>query len=878
MEKKCVDIIIPIYNAFDDLQICIESLMKNTDLQTHRLILINDCSPDERVRPYLDSLKAGHVLVFHNEKNLGFSGNINLGMRQSSENDVLLLNSDTVVTKNWIEKMLKCAYSDRTIGTVTPLSNNATLCSVPVFCQENRLPEYLSIDRAAEIVERVSFCDYPRITVAHGFCMFVKREVIDKIGGFDAETFQRGYGEENDFCNRAEQAGYIHVMCDNVYIYHSGTKSFISKEKEKLIQAHEKILETRYPVQMHRNAVYCRDNPNKYICDNVDLFFKLSNGKKNILYILHSDFKVGRNDNIGGTQFHVRDLKDGLMGTHNVFVLARNLETLCLTAYCDGKEYDFSFYVGLADDILLDSNREIKKVLDSILEAFSIDLVHVHHISGLSLDIFTLAKEKGIPLVLTCHDFYYICPTIRLISEDGKECCESNPEQCRACLRSVTGLIETVDILAQWRARVRRIFDVCSKIVFPSESAKAQYSKVYPEFEEKYMVIEHGVENEPQLSIDGTLPEEEREEFTFDFDKVEHNGSNYQLKGWVNAFRMNLRTETVYLKITGKNGKECYIPVQLTSTDYTRGVVARVDSVIPQDPDFCGEIRAALVLCDGEKIYTAQTEAKHITLKEKKEKYSLNVAFIGGLSMAKGSQLVKKIIQNGADDIHWFTFGTIGDLELHNLKRKNYTEIGTYNARDLKQLIEVHKIDVVGMLSICPETYSYTLSEAITNNLPVIVTDLGALGERMREYQCGYMVSPANAVKEFLECVENWKKNPAILETLKEKATALRLKTVEQMIGEYEVLYRKVEQGKSPRTIGDYDHRLIYQSLRKNEPLTSAIPGQCEAVNELWQKEAREYQILKSTLTYQLMIKIIQIRFPFKKQIMDFVYKVRKMQ
>lgn len=874
--NKHVDIVIPIYNAFEDLQICVESLKKHTDLSVHRLILINDNSPDERIYPYLEEQKSDHILVFHNEKNQGFSANINLGMSQSSENDVLLLNSDTVVTKNWVENMLKCAYSSETIGTVTPLSNNATLCSVPVFCEENRLPDYLTIDQAAEVVERISFCDYPRITVAHGFCMLVKREVIEKIGGFDAETFQRGYGEENDFCNRAEQAGYIHAMCDNVYIYHSGTKSFISKEKEKLIQQHEKILEDRYPVQMHNNAVYCRDNPNKYICDNVDLFFKLSNGKKNILYVLHSDFKAGRNDNIGGTQFHVRDLKDGLSKENNVFVLARNVETLCLTIYCDGKEYEFAFYVGKADDIMLDSNREIRKVLDTILEAFAIDVVHVHHIIGLSFDIFTLAKEKNIPLVLTCHDFYYICPTVRLLSKDGKACCKEDTKQCKKCLRDTTGLIETVDYLTMWRMRIRKILDTCSKVVFPSENAKAHYMEIYPEFEEKYTVIEHGMDNAPQTSVDGTFPMEQREEFTFDIDKIEEHGSNYLLKGWVNAYQMNPLTEVFYLRIVNEAGKESYIPVNLSSIDYTKGIVARIECMLPDNSDFMGKFNAELILCDGETIYRSQTEAKSMHLKEKKEKYKLRVAFIGGLSVAKGSQIVKNIIRTGADDIHWFTFGTIGDADLHNIQKKNYTEIGTYQSRDLKMLIDLHKIDVIGIVSIWPETYSYTLSEAIVNNRPAIVTDIGAPGDRMKEYQCGYTVSFANAVGEFQNHVNELKDHPEMLQNITEKATKQQLKTIEQMVEEYRELYFKLEEGQSKSLTGQYNRKFIYQSYVKENADEEIQTGQITAANEVWIREAKEYQILKSTLTYQLMIKLIHMRFPFKKQIMDVIYKMRK--
>ena len=255
-----IDIIVPIYNAYDELKVCLESLRNHTDLSVNRLILINDNSSDKRIKFLVDNWKKENheknILVFHNLENMGFSNNVNLGMSQSETNDVLLLNSDTVVTKNWIEKIKSCAYSKEIIGTVTPLSNNATLCSVPNFCEVNQLPADIDIDLMATIVEECSFRKYPRITVANGFCMYIKRDVINLIGGFDAETFGRGYGEENDFCNRAEQKGYIHVMCDDTYIYHSGTKSFAAKEKKEYIKEHEHILFERYPQQMRNNLIY----------------------------------------------------------------------------------------------------------------------------------------------------------------------------------------------------------------------------------------------------------------------------------------------------------------------------------------------------------------------------------------------------------------------------------------------------------------------------------------------------------------------------------------------------------------------------------------------------------------------------------------------
>lgn len=265
----CVDIIIPIYNAFEKLQRCLQSIYCHTNLTENRLILINDKSSDMRIAPYLDNQMRDNIIVIHNNANKGFSNNVNLGMKQSADRDVILLNSDTVVTERWVEKMVQCAYRDNSIGTVTPLSNNATICSVPRFCEENTLPEGIDIDQMAAIVEECSLRKYPRIPVANGFCMYIKREVIDTIGDFDAGTFGRGYGEENDFCNRAEQGGYVHVMCDDTYIYHSGTQSFSTEEKMTYIKEHDRILYERYPKQMRKNAIYCKINPNGWVGRNI---------------------------------------------------------------------------------------------------------------------------------------------------------------------------------------------------------------------------------------------------------------------------------------------------------------------------------------------------------------------------------------------------------------------------------------------------------------------------------------------------------------------------------------------------------------------------------------------------------------------------------
>ena len=319
MSKKCrVSVIVPVYNALDDLKLCVESLKKHVDFNTDQVIIIDDCSPDSEVKIYLEELKTQGFTIIFNETNLGFSGTVNKGMA-STDSDVILLNSDTVVTSGWIDKILSCAYSDDSIATVTPFSNAATICSLPIFLKDNKFLKGFTIDQYAEVVERFSLKRYPEISVAVGFCMFIKRTVIDKIGLFDAETFQKGYGEENDFCWRASEYGYTHVLCDDTFIYHKGSASFKSKEKLKLMQSHEKILQERYQELDQQNSIFCSSDNNRDIRSIIKLFSKASPKRKNILYILHNDF---RSDSCGGTELHVRDLAYSLRKDFNIFVFA----------------------------------------------------------------------------------------------------------------------------------------------------------------------------------------------------------------------------------------------------------------------------------------------------------------------------------------------------------------------------------------------------------------------------------------------------------------------------------------------------------------------------------------------------------------------------
>lgn len=858
--KKCVDIIIPIYNAYEDLTICLESLYKNTNLKENRLILINDNSPDERIKPYLEQQRGENIIVIHNESNKGFSNNINIGMAQSEENDVILLNSDTILTANWVEKIVACAYREPSIGTVTPLSNNATLCSVPEFCEENKLPEGMTVDQAGEIIEKCSMHRYPRITVAHGFCMFVKREVIDAVGNFDAETFERGYGEENDFCNRAEQAGYHHVMCDDTYIYHSGTKSFISKEKERYIMLHDRILRERYPEQMHGNDLHVQKNPNHFVGENVDIYFDLANGKKNILYVVQSDFKKGAEDNIGGTQLHVRDLMTGLKEKYNVFVAARNGQYLNLTVYYGNKQKDFEFYIGKRKSIYEFQNKRFENLWRNILSAFHIDLIHVHHVINASFDIFYVAREYGIPLVFTAHDFYFICPSVKMLDEQDHICIGTDQsETCRECLHSQLGITDKIDYMKIWREKCAEVLTICQRVIVPDESAAEVMTLYYPFIKEKLSVVEHGydvvadIKKEVMSTID----------VVYKYEKVEKEGFSYRIQGWAYIQEKQGYTGgTTYLQLQNKTGLEALVPASRERRPDVIGNDGKWDvgfsCVIPRRLLDGGSLKVRIVIEDnGKLIHSVETfETPNLAPTEKK----LNVAFIGGLNKAKGGEEVSAIAASIREGVNWHVFGGIGVDKLARQKQGNLIKTGYYMPQDLPELLKEHEIDVIGILSIWPETYSYTLTEALLNGIPVIVTDIGALGRRTKELECGWLVSPEHVKDDFVKVIKDLLKDRTQLERYKEKIDSLQLPTIAQMSEKYEQMYEKLWNTEVTYESADYE--MIYEGFEEARYGGVRSENPTGSQKQQFLEEARELEQIKMSLSYRIIRRLWNMKIP----------------
>jgi GT2 family glycosyltransferase len=259
------DIVICVHNALQDVQRCLESILVNTHTAYH-LILVDDGSAPE-TQEYLAAFTAkNNCTLLRNEQARGYTYAANQGLHQSSSDFVMLLNSDVIVTPAWLDRLLACALSDAKIGIVGPLSNTASWQSIPEISSngdwaENPLPAGVSVDDAGRWVARYSGQLYPRMTLLNGFCLMIRRQVIDTIGYLDEENFGAGYGEENDYCLRARKAGWELALADDTYLYHAQSRSYSHERRQMLSENAAANLARKYSqVAIDEAVAYCLQN------------------------------------------------------------------------------------------------------------------------------------------------------------------------------------------------------------------------------------------------------------------------------------------------------------------------------------------------------------------------------------------------------------------------------------------------------------------------------------------------------------------------------------------------------------------------------------------------------------------------------------------
>ena len=457
--EEDIAVIIPVYKNTKLTIECINSCLPGVKEKNSHIIIINDASPEPTMQENLQELAHKHSLyitLISNDDNLGFVKSINRGLKLTANSDVVLLNNDVIVPDSWLQTFRKDMKYCSRIGTITPLSNNSTITSIPIRNKGSEI--FLKHD-----INALNDCLHDHLPLVCaptgvGFCMYITRTCLEAVGSFNEEAFGLGYGEENDFCQRALKKGFINLISPNLYCHHVGSVSFGSSAPKK-IQNGVRVVSKLHPNYLADVQTWIHRDPLKVqrIIRSYQLF-KSSNTPV-ILFITH-DFG-------GGTQEHVISL---------IHKLGLNIYPLLLKGrrgHTDNCKMQFGWKVGdTIDEIIFGQDED----LISALNYFQPDLIHIHHFAGIPNSVYHwVVNSKPIPIITTFHDFYFVKGNPTLTKKDGEY------QGIEACSSDHLLNLRTPQPFSQneWASKSSALIASCILNIFPSVDTMRRYQQAF---------------------------------------------------------------------------------------------------------------------------------------------------------------------------------------------------------------------------------------------------------------------------------------------------------------------------------------------------------------------------------------------------------------
>ncbi|MBK8337378.1 MAG: glycosyltransferase [Sterolibacteriaceae bacterium] len=688
-----LDVIIPVFRGRAETERCIESVLRSPQLMPREVVVIDDATPEPELADYLDDLaRRSLVVLLRNDRNLGFVCSANRGMSLHPERDVVLLNSDTEVANDWLDRLYRCAYRHQDIGIVTPFSNNATICSYPSDGWQGGVPGTLglsALDKLCSIANREHFVDIP---TAVGFCMFIRRACIERIGLFDEVRFGRGYGEENDFSLRAAAAGWRSVLAGDVFVFHAGSVSF-GEERTLLQTGAMKTLLDLHPRYLERLGEFNARDPVRPFRDALDLA-RMDTGREERRQVKWERAQASRHKAGRPTQLHLTHSWDGgtnrwisdfckwdgarrnlvLRSISNWNVAGWRLELLDPST-CDAPllTWDLKRPV-CATDI---NHLEYQSIVDQIISLFDVQALLVSSLIGHSLDVFDLE----VPTVVVLHDMYPFCPALFACFE--APCTDCGSDTLISCMRrnphNAFWHNTSADYWVIFRlAYAQRLALEHVRLAAPSQSALRRWTALFPPIlDRRCRIVPHGIGPETVAS-----------------------GAARPVAHRVPGERLRLVVPGRLLPHKGLGLFSQALP----------GLLAHTDILLLG----CGQFGAP--------------------------------------------------------------FENIPGIEI----------VHTFSQGDLARHVAAFGPHAALMMSVVPESFSYTLSEMFALGLPVLATNLGAFAERIVAGSTGLLFEPNP--ESLLDLVRSLAGHPEKLSAMQTQVEQSTVRNVADMVLDYHAL------------------------------------------------------------------------------------------
>ena len=465
MPRPGLDVIIPVVRGVGELRRCLASLRNNVPPRT-RIVIVNDGSDNPALLSFLRT-RTGTAIVLHHAHNRGYPAAINTGLRHAAGRDVVLLNPDTVLPPGWVGRLKSAAYAGPDIGSATPLGNEASILSYPNPAGGNSAPSAAALRRLDRLCQRANGAIRIDLPTAIGFCMYVRADCLAATGGFREDAFAQGYGEENEWCCRAESLGWRHVAAADLFVSHLGGSSF-GAARTALMARNQVVLNRLHPGYDARVQRFLARDTLATVRRNLDMA-RWQQGGEGPLVLLISHARGG------GVEQLVQDRCSMLAadGHRTLIVRPGSGKTVWLQPAPALNCPNLRFRLPAEWDVLL-----------SWLRPQRIERVELHHVLDHMPGIDTLAARLGVPLDVYVHDAVFFCPRVTMLGRSGRYCGEpKDPAVCDACVAELGSVVVNPPPVATLRQQSATLLASARQVIVPCEDVGRRvrrYSGVVP--------------------------------------------------------------------------------------------------------------------------------------------------------------------------------------------------------------------------------------------------------------------------------------------------------------------------------------------------------------------------------------------------------------
>ena len=218
MLKNNIALIIVNWKQYELTNSCLLSL-QNSKCDNIQIILVDNESNKEKLN-FLKN-QFNEIVTFSNERNLGFTGANNIGIKYAIKNNfeyVMLLNNDTEVNQNFMVPLIGAFQKDNNLGAAQPLIMNF-FDKKQVWNAGGSLNNFFG----TTTIYKKQPIKNKKVDWITGCCMILKKEIFKEVGLLDEDFF--AYYEDLDLSLRIKKNGYNLKLIPSSIIYHHGSKS-----------------------------------------------------------------------------------------------------------------------------------------------------------------------------------------------------------------------------------------------------------------------------------------------------------------------------------------------------------------------------------------------------------------------------------------------------------------------------------------------------------------------------------------------------------------------------------------------------------------------------------------------------------------------------